>query len=797
MKHIIIPPRPPLVKGEWGDYQVKKMTSPHRILVVDDEEKIRKSLSGLLQDYDYEVVTASNGLECLQIMSTQPFDLVILDVVMPGMSGIEVLRWIKEKYKDTEVIIITGYADKEKAIATFRLSVYDFIEKPFESKEILNTISNCLNQLELKREVAEKTKELAIEKEHLLVTLRSIGDGVIVTDTEGKIILINKVAEGLTGWTQEEAVGKPHYEGFQISNEKTRKVPEDPIARVIRTGLIVGLANHTVLVSRDGTEKIIADSGSPIRDKDGNVIGVVLVFSDITERRKAEEELRKWEEKYRPLFEESKDVVFISMPEGKLLDINPAGVKLFGYSSKDELLSVDIVRDLYSNPQDREKYQQALKQHGFVKDYELILKNKDGKRLIVLSTTTAVRDEKGNSVSYRGMMRDVTEQRRLESQLLHAQKMEAVGTLTGGIAHEFNNMLTTIMGYGKLLHEEMIEDDPLKHNVEMIIASSERAANLIQSLLAFSREQIIKPMPVSINEIIKRVEKLLLRIIGEDIELKTMLADRDLIINVDSGQIEQVLINIATNARDAMPDGGRLIISTELVELDEKYLKTYNYGKPGDYALISVTDTGTGMDGNVRERIFEPFFTTKEIGKGTGLGLSMGYGIIKQHNGYVNAYSELGKGTTFKIYLPVVELEVKEVETAIPAAPVGGTETILLAEDDKEVRNLIKDILQRFGYKVIEAVDGEDTIKKFVDDKDKIQLLILDVIMPKKSGKEAYDEIKHIRPDVKALFTSGYASETIYKKGLFEEGIHLVSKPLSPKELLKKVREVLDKYACL
>ena len=776
-----------------GDYQVKKMTSQHRILVVDDEEKIRKSLSGLLQDYDYEVVTASNGLECLQIMSTQPFDLVILDVVMPGMSGIEVLRWIKEKYKDTEVIIITGYADKEKAIATFRLSVYDFIEKPFESKEILNTISNCLNQLELKREVAEKTKELAIEKEHLLVTLRSIGDGVIVTDTEGKIILINKVAEGLTGWTQEEAVGKPHYEVFQIINEKTRKVPEDPIARVIRTGLIVGLANHTVLVSRDGTEKIIADSGSPIRDKDGNVIGVVLVFSDITERRKAEEELRKSEEKYRTLFEESKDVVFISMPEGKLLDINPAGVKLFGYSSKDELLSVDIVRDLYSNPQDREKYQQALKQHGFVKDYELILKNKDGKRLIVLSTTTAVRDEKGNIVSYRGMMRDVTEQRRLESQLLHAQKMEAVGTLTGGIAHEFNNMLTTIMGYGKLLHEEMIEDDPLKHNVEMIIASSERAANLIQSLLAFSREQIIKPMPVSINEIIKRVEKLLLRIIGEDIELKTMLADRDLIINVDSGQIEQVLINIATNARDAMPDGGRLIISTELVELDEKYLKTYNYGKPGDYALISVTDTGTGMDGNVRERIFEPFFTTKEIGKGTGLGLSMVYGIIKQHNGYVNAYSELGKGTTFKIYLPVVELEVKEVETAIPAAPVGGTETILLAEDDKEVRNLIKDILQRFGYKVIEAVDGEDTIKKFVDDKDKIQLLILDVIMPKKSGKEAYDEIKHIRPDVKALFTSGYASETIYKKGLFEEGIHLVSKPLSPKELLKKVREVLDK----
>jgi PAS domain S-box-containing protein len=772
---------------------MKKMQSQYRILVVDDEEKIRKSLSGLLQDYDYEVATASSGLECLQLMSSQPVDLVILDIVMPGMDGIEVLQRIKEEYKDTEVIIITGYADKEKAIATFRLGVYDFIEKPFESKEILNTISHCLNQLNLEREVAEKTKELAIEKEHLLVTLRSIGDGVIATDIEGKILLVNKVAEELTGWDQEEALSKHYSKVFRIINEKTRKVPEDPIARVIKTGLIVGLANYTVLIAKDGKERVIADSGAPIKDRDGNIIGVVLVFRDITERRKVEKELRRSEEKYRTLFEESKDVVFISTPEGKLLDINPAGVELFGYSSKDEFLSVDVSHDLYSNPQDREKYQQILKQHGFVKDYELILKKKGGERLIVLATTTAVHDEKGNIVSHRGMMRDVTEQRRLESQLLHAQKMEAVGTLTGGIAHEFNNMLTTIIGYGKLLHEEMVEDDPLKHNVEMIIASSERAAKLIQSLLTFSREQIIELMPVSLNEIIKKVEKFLLRVIGEDIELKTMLTDRDLIVNVDSGQIEQVLINLATNARDAMPDGGRLIISTELVEIDAEYLKRYNYGKLGEYALISVTDTGTGMDGKTIQRIFEPFFTTKEVGRGTGLGLSMVYGIIKQHNGYINAYSELGKGTTFKIYIPVIELEVKEAETLIPTTPAGGTETILLAEDDKEVRNLIKDILQKFGYKVMKAVDGEDAIKKFTDDKNKIQLLILDVIMPKKSGKEVYNEIKELRPDIKTLFISGYTGDIIQKKGLFEDRINLISKPLSPKELLRKVREILDK----
>ena len=518
------------------------MLSPHKILVVDDEEGIRKSLGGLLQDNGYEVVTAGSGLECLKIMSAQHLDLVILDIVMPEMGGIEVLQWIKEKHKDTEVIIITGYADKDKAVAAFRFGVYDFIEKPFESREILNTITHCLNQMELRKEVERKTKELAAEKERLLVTLCSIGDGVIATDTEGKILLINKVAEELTGWTQEEATGRPCSEVFHIINEKTRKIPEDPVTSVIKTGLIVGLANNTMLIARDGTERIVADSGAPIRDRDGNIIGVVLVFRDITEKRKMEE--------------------------------------------------------------------------GF----------------------------------------------------LRASKLESIGILAGGIAHEFNNLLTAIIGYGKLLDEEMKKDDPLRHNVDMILASSERAVNLIKGLLAFSREQIIIKRPVRLNGIIKDVEKLLLMVIGEDIELKVILNPplppfdkggqggiEDLTVMADSGQLEQVLINLITNSRDAMPDGGRLTISTELVELDEEFLKAIKYKKPGRYALISVADTGAGMDEKTVGRIFEPFFTTKEVGRGTGLGLSIVYGIIEQHNGYIDVRSDLGKGTTFKIYLPVIK----------------------------------------------------------------------------------------------------------------------------------------------
>ena len=765
------------------------MPAPYRILVVDDEEKIRKSLSGLLEDNGYEVVTAGSGPECLQTISAQDFDLVILDIVMPEMSGIEVLQKIKEKYKDTEVIMISGYADKEKAIAAFRLGAYDLIEKPFEAREILNTIANCLNQLQLRRNVEKMTKELASEKERLLVTLRSIGDGVIATDIAGKIALINKVAEDLTGWTEEEAIGRPYSEIFHIINEETREEPENPIVKAIKTGLVVGLANHTVLVARDGTERNIADSAAPIKDGDGNIIGVVLVFRDITEHRKTEDFIKN--------ILESVDEGFIVVDRGyRIISANKA------YCDQVKT-PVEYVIGRYcyevSHHMNSPCYE-AGEECSVRRTFETgepcssVHTHYDKNRtpIYIELKSYPMKDTLGNVISVIEIIHDVTEKKKLEAQLLHAQKMEAIGTLTSGIAHEFNNILTVIIGYGRLLREEMKQDDPLNHNVNQILSSSERAANLIQSMLAFSREQISNPMPARLNKIIKNVEKLLLRVIGEDIELKTILTDEDLIVNVDSGQIEQVLMNLVTNARDAMPDGGCLTISTGLVELDEE-LKIFEYQKPGKYALMSLTDTGTGMDEATIEKIFEPFFTTKEVGKGTGLGLSMVYGIIKQHKGYIHVYSELWKGTTFKIYLPIAKSESKETKLAASAAQIGGTETIMLAEDDQVVRELTKTLLEGFGYNIIEAADGEDAINKFVADKDKIQLLILDLIMPKKSGKEAYDEIKKIRPDVKALFTSGYAIDIIKRKGLLEEGFNFISKPILPKELITKVRELLDK----
>ena len=387
---------------------------------------------------------------------------------------------------------------------------------------------------------------------------------------------------------------------------------------------------------------------------------------------------------------------------------------------------------------------------------------------------------------------DITERKKLERQLSQAQKMESIGHLAGGIAHDFNNMLTAIIGYASLLNMKIEKDDPLRQFVDQILSSAEKSANLTQQLLAFSRKQIISPKETNLNKLINGVEGMLQRLIGEDIEFKTSLADKDIFVMVDPGQIEQVLMNLCTNARDAMPHGGLLSISTDIAELDKDDIKIRDLEKPGRYAFISFSDTGCGMDEKTQQSIFEPFFTTKEAGKGTGLGLSIVYGVIKQHNGNVAVYSEPGKGTTFKIYLPLIK-SVPEAKVSEVITPKGGTETILITEDNKEVRVLTRQVLEEFGYKVIEAVDGEEAINKFQENKDVIKLVILDVIMPRKSGKEAGDEIKKIKPDARILFTSGYTVDSIHKQGIIEKGMDFISKPVTPHDLLVKVRGILDK----
>jgi CheY-like chemotaxis protein len=370
--------------------------------------------------------------------------------------------------------------------------------------------------------------------------------------------------------------------------------------------------------------------------------------------------------------------------------------------------------------------------------------------------------------------------------------MEAVGQLAGGIAHDFNNIMTAIIGYASILDMKLDPESPSRNSVKQILFSAKRAANLTQGLLAFSRKQITHPRPVNLNDIVNRVAKILERLIGEDIELVTMLCSPAPILMADGLQLEQVLMNLATNARDAMPAGGTLTVTTELVRLDERFVKNHDLSKEGLYARMTVADTGTGMDEETVKRIFDPFYTTKEVGKGTGLGLSIVYGIIKKHNGTIGCYSEPGAGAVFTLFFPAIQEELHESTSESLAVIRGGTETILMSEDDEAVRKLTMDLLEEYGYTVIEAVDGEDAVNKFREHRDTVQLLFLDLIMPKKNGKEAYDEIRLMKPDIKVIFCSGYEADIIQKRGKLVKGLNFLPKPVIPEELLAKIRKVLD-----
>lgn len=428
----------------------------------------------------------------------------------------------------------------------------------------------------------------------------------------------------------------------------------------------------------------------------------------------------------------------------------------------------------------------------------------DGSVRIIHTEAEVVFDSAGKAIQMNGTNQDITEYKqaeeekvKLREQLYHTQKLESVGKLVGCIAHDFNNILSTIIGYVELLQSKVKKDNSpreisLNNYIERILTTAEKAVHLTQNLLIFSRKEINNPKPVHSNTIIKRAESLLSNLICENIKFVIDLTDKNDTIMADSGQIEQVLMNLATNARDAMPDGGVLTIRTEIVELDNAFIQHHSYGKIGKHVLISISDTGMGMDEETQKRIFEPFFTTKKYGKGTGLGLAIVYGIVTQHQGYIHVDSVRGKGTIFKIYLPIIESDVEEIGSQDLPAPVSGVETILLAEDNIEIRKIIKTVFRVSGYKVIDAMNGEDAIDKFMKNKDNIRLLVFDVIMPKKNGKEAYDEIKKIRPGIKALFMSGYPKDGTSNKIITEEGLPFISKPVSPTGLLRKAREVLD-----
>ena len=635
-------------------------------------------------------------------------------------------------------------------------------------------------------EEALRTALMAAEDERLKSKsiIESIGEPLGIIDTDFRFVYQNKVHRDSYG----KHSGELCYKAIKNRDEICEGCQ---LVECFRDGNVH--SKERVVPREDGPPLYVVNTVSPLRDSTGKIVAGIELIRDITEWRLAEESLRENEGKLNAMLQSIGDSIIMMDKDLNIIWSNDIAKKTFG----EDIIGKKCTAIFNKMKEPLEPYHcltlEAFKD-GKGHDREIRVIDNDGKTIYFHCTANvALRDKDGRPSAVIEIFRNITEHKMLEEQLLQAQKMEAVGQLAGGIAHDFNNILTAIIGFGNLARESIGKDDPLNRYITQILKSAERAAGLTQALLAFSRKQIINLRAINLNEIIIALEKLLSRIIGEDIELSTVLADEDLTVMADSTQIEQVLMNLATNARDAMPDGGHLTIRTEVIQLDYEYIKAHGYGKPGHYALISVEDTGEGMDEKTRERIFEPFYTTKEVGKGTGLGLSMVYGTIKQHDGYINVYSEPGKGTTFKVYLPLIKSRIEEERPADLPAVERGTETVLVAEDDAQVRDLTKCVLEGYGYQVMEAEDGEEAMQVFNKNKDKIQLLILDVVMPKKNGKEVYDEIKKIRPDIKTVFTSGYNAEIIHKKGMLEKGFGFITKPCSPQELLKKVREELDK----
>jgi PAS domain S-box-containing protein len=509
------------------------------------------------------------------------------------------------------------------------------------------------------------------------------------------------------------------------------------------------------------------------------------------ERKRTEEALARSETTYRSLVEDSPFGIFQSAPDGRLIAVNPALVSILGYDSEAELLQQNMARDVYVDPDERRRLVEQVMLRGNL-TAESLWRRKDGKTVTVRQTGRVLRNAAGGVEYLNVILEDITEHRLLENQLRQAQKMEAVGRLAGGIAHDFNNLLTAILGSAELLLETMAQEQE-RDDVEEIRKAAKRAADLTRQLLAFSRQQVLAPQVLDLNALVVNLEKLLRRLIGEDVELRTALAPDLGSVKADPGQMEQVIANLVVNARDAMPEGGRLTVETANAELDKDNAEQHFPAPPGSYVLLAVSDTGTGMDPETKSRIFEPFYTTKEKGKGTGLGLATVYGVVKQSGGYIWVYSEPGQGTVFRIYLPRVrEAPEPARPSPAPAAPLRGSETLLLVEDDEMVRHLVSRMLKSRGYTVLAASDGTDALRQVESHRGPIDMLITDVVMPGMSGREVAQRVTTLRPQVTVLYLSGYTDDAIVRHGMLEPGIAFLQKPFSADVLARKIREVLD-----
>jgi PAS domain S-box-containing protein len=618
----------------------------------------------------------------------------------------------------------------------------------------------------------------------LAAIVESSEDAIIGWTLGGIVTSWNAGAEKMYGYASSEAVGKTV--SFYIPPEKANEAAH--IFERIKRG--EGVQHlETVRIRKDGRPVEVSLTISPVRNSAGRVVAASTIAWDITERKRSEESIRK----LLRAVEQSENAIFMTDPGGRITYVNPAFEKIYGYSREESIGKTP--RILKSGKHDAGFYAAFWRRllAGETVRGEIVNQRKDGRLVTVEESVNSVFDADGRRIGFIAVQDDVTERRLLESQFRQAQKMEAVGQLAGGVAHDFNNLLTAILGNVELLSEELGRESNASELIAEIRGAGERAAALTRQLLAFSRKQILEFRVLDLNELVRNFESLLARLLGEDVELAVRLDPNAGRVRADWNQIEQVIMNLAVNARDAMPRGGVLTIETLGVTLDEEYAREHATVVPGPQVMLAVSDTGVGMTEETKARVFEPFFTTKGMGRGTGLGLATVYGIVKQSGGHIWLYSERGKGTTFKVYFPRVEEPASAARPhhAMPPAR-GGNETILLVEDERGVRTLCIRLLKSRGYNVLEAASAEEALEKARSHDGPIHLLLTDVVMPDTGGADLASRVAKLRPAIKLLYMSGYTDEAISRKGLLAEGVHFLQKPFTPEALAEKVREALE-----
>ena len=662
--------------------------------------------------------------------------------------------------------------------------------------------------------VEKRSEELKRSEQRFRSFVENVNDVLFALTPEGLFSYVSPQWKTAFGYEIKETIGQP-FLPFVHSDD----VPgcRAFLRQVIETDKKQRGVEYRVLC-KDGTYLWYRANASMMKDSENGTL-LVGIGRDITKEKLTEEMLQQFnesldkqvyertaalaksEKKITQLLQSTDQGIYGVDPDGLCTFINRAAMSILGYNHHDECIGTnmhDLIHYGYSgslpNPAADCPMCLARTTGVNVKVDNMVLWRKDGTSFPAEYSSHAI-IENGIVAGTVITFSDITESKRLKEQLLQSQKMEAVGQLAGGLAHDFNNALSVINGYCCLLQMDAEQNEEQKEYIERILTASTRAGELTHSMLAFSRTQVMNPQNQNLNGIVATTGCFIEKIIGENILFKTVVKEAALPVFVDGGQIEQVLINLCNNARDAMPNGGELTIVTDGIAMDAAFISAHRFGTPGRYAVITVSDTGTGMDEATRKKIFEPFFTTKTVDKGTGLGLAMVYGITKQHNGFVDAYSTPGQGASFTIYLPIVETEtaVSSVNTADGGQTNVGSETILIADDSTEIREVLNKALTMLGYEVICAVDGQDAVEKFNENADSIKLVIMDMIMPNKSGKAAYDEIRQIKPEAKALFSSGYSANIIQQQGELGNNAEFISKPLQPAVLLKKVREILDR----